>query len=251
MVDLAHAGPALAASFLASLVECVEALTIVLAVGAVRGWRPALAGAGLAVALLALLVAVFGPGLSLIPLALLQTAIGILLLLFGMRWLRKAVLRAGGVIALRDEAANYASEIGALRAAGAARRWDPIGIATAFKAVALEGVEVVFIVIAVGAAGGALVAATAGALAAALLVAAVGFMLHRPLARVPENALKFVVGIMLSSFGTFWIGEGYGVEWPGGDLSMLGLIVGYLTAAAVGVGMIRHARRGGAVTAAS
>ncbi len=251
MVDIAHAGPVLAASFLASLVECVEALTIVLAVGAVRGWRSALAGAGSAVAMLAFLVVVFGPALSLIPLGLLQTAIGILLLLFGMRWLRKALLRAGGVIALRDEAANYASEIGALRVAGAARRWDAIGVATAFKAVSLEGVEVVFIVIAVGAAGGALVPATAGALAAALLVTAVGFVVHRPLARVPENALKFAVGIMLSSFGTFWIGEGYGVAWPGGDLSMLGLIVGYLAAAAIGVGMIRHVRRRGALATAS
>src|SRR5215469_14886967 len=194
MIDIAHSGPVLAASFLASLVECVEALTVVLAVGAVRGWQPALTGTGMAGVLLALLVAIFGPGLSLIPLALLQIAIGILLLLFGMRWLRKAVLRAGGIIALRDEAANYASETETLRKeAGKVRGWDPIGVATSFKAVTLEGVEVVFIVIAVGAVGGGLVPATVGALAAAMLVAAIGLLLHRPLARVPENALKFAV----------------------------------------------------------
>jgi Ca2+/H+ antiporter, TMEM165/GDT1 family len=244
MIDLAHAGPALLASFLASSVECVEALTIVLAVGAVRGWRPALFGAGLALGLLAVLVAAFGAGLGLLPLALLQTGIGILLLLFGMRWLRKAVLRAGGIIALRDEAANYASETRALQSEPAeARGWDPIGIATSFKAVTLEGIEVVFIVIAVGAVGGALIPATVGALAAAVLVAAIGVLLHRPLARVPENALKFAVGVMLSSFGTFWIGEGYGVAWPGGDLSVLGLIAGYLAAALFCVAATRRIRR--------
>ncbi|HEV2099533.1 MAG TPA: hypothetical protein VGR45_11495 [Stellaceae bacterium] len=243
-MDIVHSGPAMLASFLASSVECVEALTIVLAVGAVRGWWPALVGAGLAATLLAVLVALFGAGLALIPLGLLQTAIGILLLLFGMRWLRKAVLRAGGIIALRDEAANYASETQTLRQElGKMRRWDPIGVATSFKAVTLEGIEVVFIVIAVGAAGSALVPATIGALTAAVLVAAIGLLLHRPLARVPENALKFAVGIMLSSFGTFWIGEGYGVEWPGGDASVLGLIAGFLAAALISVGTIRRIRR--------
>lgn len=252
MIDIAHSGPPLLAAFLASLVECVEALTIVLAVGAVRGWRPALTGAGLAAVLLAVLVAVFGPGLSLVPLALLQTAIGILLLLFGMRWLRKAVLRAGGVVALRDEAANYATEEGALRLAPrAVAGWDLIGIATSFKAVTLEGIEVVFIVIAVGAAGSALVPAAVGALAAALLVAAIGLLLHRPLARVPENALKFAVGVMLSSFGTFWIGEGYGVDWPGGDLSVLAMIGGFLAASLVSLWAVRRIRRPAALSPAS
>jgi Ca2+/H+ antiporter, TMEM165/GDT1 family len=252
MIDVAHSGPVLLASFLASSVECVEALTIVLAVGAVRGWRPALFGTGLAAALLAMLVVVFGAGLKLLPLASLQTAIGILLLLFGMRWLRKAVLRAGGVIALRDEAANYASETETLRGASrGVRGWDPIGIATSFKAVTLEGIEVVFIVIAVGAVGGALVPATVGALAAAIVVAAVGMLLHRPLARVPENTLKFAVGVMLSSFGTFWIGEGYGVQWPGGDLSVPGLIAGFLATALLSVGAIRRIRRPAALSPAA
>jgi len=251
MIDVAHSGPILLASFLASSVECVEALTIVLAVGAVRGWRPALFGAGLAVALLAVLVAVFGAELQLLPLASLQTAIGILLLLFGMRWLRKSVLRAGGVVALRDESANYASQTESLRGAPRETRgWDPLGIATSFKAVTLEGIEVVFIVIAVGTVGGALVPAAVGALAAAILVAAVGVVLHRPLARVPENMLKFAVGVMLSSFGTFWIGEGYGVQWPGGDLSVLGLIAGFLAIALFNVGAIRRIRRHAALSPA-
>jgi uncharacterized membrane protein len=249
MIDVVHSGPVLLASFLASSVECVEALTIVLAVGSVRGWRPALFGTGLAAALLMVLVAVFGAGLKLIPLASLQTVIGILLLLFGMRWLRKAVLRAGGVTALRDESANYASQTESLRGAPReARRWDPLGFATSFKAVSLEGIEVVFIVIAIGAVSGALVPATVGALAAAALVAAVGLVVHRPLARVPENALKFAVGVMLSSFGTFWIGEGYGVEWPGGDLSVLGLIAGFLAVALLNVGVIRRVRRQAALS---
>jgi Ca2+/H+ antiporter, TMEM165/GDT1 family len=252
MIDVAHSGPVLLASFLASSVECVEALTIVLAVGAVRGWRPALLGTGLAAALLAMLVVVFGAGLELLPLASLQTAIGILLLLFGMRWLRKAVLRAGGIIALRDEMANYASETNTLLGVSRHhRRWDPLGVATSFKAVTLEGIEVVFIVIAVGAVGGALVPATVGALAAAALVAAVGLLLHRPLARVPENTLKFAVGVMLSSFGTFWIGEGYGVQWPGGDLSVLGLIAGFLAVALLSVGAIRRIRRQAALSLAA
>jgi uncharacterized membrane protein len=249
MIEVMHSGPILLASFLASSVECVEALTVVLAVGAVRGWRPALFGTGLAATLLAALVAVFGAELELFPLASLQTVIGVLLLLFGMRWLRKAVLRAGGVIPLRNEMISYASETKILRGAPReARRWDPIGMATSFKAVTLEGIEVVFIVIAVGAVGGTLVPATVGALAAAVLVTAVGLVLHRPLARVPENALKFAVGIMLSSFGTFWIGEGYGVEWPGGDLSVLGLIAGFLAIALLSIGAIRRIRRQAALS---
>src|SRR3954465_7471606 len=151
----AHSGTTLLASFLASSVECVEALTIVLAVGIVRGWRPALAGAGAALALLAVLVAVLGPSLGLVPLAWLQIAIGVLLLLFGMRWLRKAVLRAGGIVPLHDEVAAFSSETRSLSSRITVARWDVIGLATSFKAVMLEGIEVVFIVIALGAVGNA------------------------------------------------------------------------------------------------
>jgi uncharacterized membrane protein len=249
--EMAHIAPVMAAAFLASLVEAVEALTIVLAVGVVRGWRPALAGAGIALALLAVLVAVFGPSLSLIPIAWLQIAIGVLLVLFGMRWLRKAVLRAAGAVPLHDEAAAYSSEIrGLQRRAGALAQWDVIGVATSFKAVMLEGIEVVFIVIALGTVGNVLVPASIGAIAAAILVSLIGLMLHRPLARVPENALKFAVGIMLSSFGTFWLGEGYGLSWPGSDLAILGLMAGFAATALLGLRMIRR-RHGGAAVVAS
>ena len=246
MIDT-HSGATLLASFLASSVECVEALTIVLAVGIIRGWRPALAGAGAALALLAVLVASLGPSLHLIPLGWLQIAIGTLLLLFGMRWLRKAVLRAAGIVPLHDEAAAFASETGALGGHGLTVRWDVIGIATSFKAVMLEGIEVVFIVIALGAVGNALVPASLGAIAAAARVALVGLMLHRPLVRVPENTLKFAVGIMLSAFGTYWLGEGYGLSWPGADLAILALIAGFTAAALLGLQLVRYRCRGAAV----
>src|SRR3954463_7703678 len=246
----ARSGTTVLASFLASSVECVEALTIVLAVGIVRGWRPALDGAGAALELLAVLVALLGPSLSLIPLALLQITIGILLLLFGMRWLRKAVLRAGGIVPLHDEAAAFANEARSLSNRGMIARWDVIGVVTSFKAVMLEGIEVVFIVIALGAVGNALVPASLGAVAAGVLVSLVGLMLHRPLARVPENTLKFAVGIMLSAFGTYWLGEGYGLSWPGSDFAIMALMTGFAVTALLGVYMIRHRRRGaGAVVA--
>ena len=246
MID-AHSSATLLASFLASSVECVDALTIVLAVGIVRGWRPALAGAVAALVLLTFLVAVLGPSLSLIPLNWLQIAIGILLVLFGMRWLRKAVLRAAGIIPLHDEAAAFSSETRALSSRVAIARWDVVGIATSFKAVMLEGIEVVFIVIALGAVGNALVPATLGAIAAAVLVSLIGLMLHRPLARVPENTIKFAVGIMLSAFGTYWLGEGYGLSWPGSDFAILTLMAGFAATALLGVYMIRHRCRGAAV----
>ena len=210
-----HAGPPMLAAFLASLVEFVEALTIVLAVGSVRGWRPALGGAALGVAALALLVAILGPALSLIPLRTLQLGIGVLLLLFGARWLRKAILRAAGRLPLHDETAAFAKETAALQGAA-----DLAAFMTAFKAVLLEGLEVVFIVIAVGATGDLLLPATLGAAAAFLVVLALGLVLHRPLARVPENTLKFAVGAMILSFGLFWTGEGLGLVWPGEDWSV-------------------------------
>src|SRR5579871_4910274 len=202
MIDWAHAGPVILASFLASLVEFVEALTIVLAVGVVRGWRPALIGTVAGAGLLTLLTLAFGPALQRIPLHVLQLVIGVLLLLFGMRWLRKAVLRAAGVLKLHDEAAAFEEETEMLRTEGAAPRekLDMVAVATAFKAVVLEGLEVVFIVIATGAVGkhgNMLIPASVGAAAAGLIVILLGLIVHRPLARVPENTLKFVVGILL------------------------------------------------------
>jgi uncharacterized membrane protein len=192
--------------------------------------------------MLALIVATLGPLLELVPLHLLQLAIGVLLLLFGLRWLRKAILRAAGIIALHDEAAAFATETAQLRAQESRdeARLDWLAGLASFKAVLLEGLEVVFIVIAVSAGRGLLIPASAGALAACLLVAGIGFAVHRPLARVPENALKFAVGVMLSAFGIFWTGEGLGVAWPGADLAIVAFAALFLL---VGLGAVALARR--------
>ena len=236
------------AAFLASLVEAVEALTIVLAVALVRGWRAAGLGAVAGLALLALIVVALGPLLGAVPLYLLQLAIGVLLLLFGMRWLRKATLRAAGVIAPHDEAAAFAKETAALR--DEERRHqahlDWLAGLASFKVVLLEGLEVVFIVIAVGAGGRLLVPASVAALAACVLVAAIGLLVHRLLARVPENTLKFAVGVMLSAFGLFWTGEGMRVAWPGGDLAIVVFIVLFL---ATGIAAVALLNRGKAAVA--
>ena len=241
-VSLFHIGPAMTAAFLASLVEAVEALTIVLAVATVRGWRPAGLGALAGLVLLVLIVAALGPLLDRVPLHLLQLAIGILLLMFGMRWLRKAILRSAGVIPLHDEAMAFAIETAELReqARRQQARLDWLAALASFKAVLLEGLEVVFIVIAVSAGRGLLVPASAGALAACLLVAGAGFAVHRPLARVPENTVKFAVGVMLSAFGVFWTGEGLGVAWPGADLAIVAFAALFL---AVGSAAVALARR--------
>ncbi|MGF7163274.1 putative membrane protein [Rhodoligotrophos appendicifer] len=222
--------PAVGSAFLASIVEVVEAFTIILAVATLRGWKPACLGTLAALGVLAVIVVGLGPLLDLVPLHGLQLFIGVLLLLFGHGWLRKAILRAAGVMALHDETAIFERE---RRQIGkeTARKTDSadwIAGITAFKAVLLEGLEVVFIVIAVGAGRGLLWPAAIGALVACLAVLVIGFAIHKPLARVPENTLKFAVGIMLSSFGVFWTGEGLGVSWPGSDLSLLGLVVIFL-----------------------
>ncbi|MEO8245437.1 MAG: COG4280 domain-containing protein [bacterium] len=213
------------AAFLGSFVEVVEAFTIVLAVGITRSWRPALQGAALALALLVVLVLIFGPLFALIPLHVLQFVVGVLLLLFGMRWLRKAILRSAGFIPLHDEAQAFAKETDLLKQQAMDKRADYLAMLTAFKAVLLEGVEVVFIVIAVGTAHGLTFYAGVGALAAVVLVIVIGALVHKPLTQVPENALKFVVGLMLTAFGIFWTGEGLGTEWPGADFMLLGLLV--------------------------
>jgi uncharacterized membrane protein len=228
--SLAHIGPAMTAAFLASLVEAVEALTIVLAVATVRGWRPAGLGALAGLTVLVLIVVALGPLLGYVPLRLLQFAIGVLLLLFGMRWLRKAILRSAGVIPLHDEAMTFATETAELReqARRNEARLNWLAALTSFKAVLLEGLEVVFIVIALSAGHGISWPASAGTLAACLLVAGAGLAVHQPLARVPENTLKFAVGVMLSAFGVFWTGEGLGVAWPGADLAIVAFAVLFL-----------------------
>jgi len=236
------AGPSVSAAFAASLVEVVEAFTIVLAVSTLRGWRPAVAGTIAALAILASLVLTLGSLLERVPLHLLQLVVGVLLLLFGMGWLRKAILRSIGVIPLHDEEAAFAAEKAHL--ANAAKRrhasLDWIAGMAAFKAVLLEGLEVIFIVIAVGAGRGLLRAAALGALAACIAVLAVGMIAHRPLSKVPENTLKFGVGVMLSAFGVFWTGEGLGVKWPGHDLILFAFAALFLTTGILAVTLLRR-----------
>ena len=222
MLTWSTAAPAIGSAFLASIVEVVEAFTIILAVATLRGWRPAILGTGAALGVLGAIVLALGPLLDRVPLHLLQLVIGVLLLLFGIGWLRKASLRAAGVIPLHDEDAIFASESANLGEEARRKKTslDWIAGITAFKAVLLEGLEVVFIVIAVGAGRGLLWPASLGALAACALVLTVGAFVHKPLSLVPENTLKFGVGVMLSAFGVFWTGEGLGVEWPGADLAL-------------------------------
>jgi Ca2+/H+ antiporter, TMEM165/GDT1 family len=244
MTDWIHTAPSALAAFLASLVEFVEALTIVLAVGTVRGWRSAWLGAGAGTILLAVLILAFGHALERIPLAILQLAIGVLLLLFGLRWLRKAALRATGVIPLHDETVAFASKSALLRINGQhtrrTSRLDALAIITSGKAVLIEGIEVVFIVIGVGTVGHTLAAATIGATAAGIVVVLLGLALRAPLARIPENTLKFTVGVLLSSFGTFWVGEGLQLTWPGSDLALPALAGGFLATAATAIALGRR-----------
>jgi len=235
------AATAVGSAFLASLVEVVEAFTIVLAVGTLRGWRPAAFGTVGALAVLGGLLVLLGPLLDRVPLHLLQLFIGILLLLFGMGWLRKAILRAAGIIPLHDEDAIFASEAAQLAESADRQRTSLEWIAglTAFKAVLLEGIEVVFIVIAVGAGRGLLWPAGLGAFAACLVILTIGVAIHRPLARVPENTLKFGVGVMLSAFGVFWTGEGLGIDWPGQDIALLAFAVLFLSVGITTATMLR------------
>jgi Ca2+/H+ antiporter, TMEM165/GDT1 family len=240
LVPWSVAAPAIGASFLASLVEVVEAFTIVLAVGTLRGWRPALIGTAAALGVLGLLVVLCGSLLELIPLWVLQLAIGVLLLLFGLGWLRKAILRSAGVLALHDEDAIFVAESAQLASGSGRGSLSWIAGLAAFKAVLLEGLEVVFIVIAVGAGRGLLMPAALGALAACLLILAIGILVRKPLAKVPENSLKFGVGVMLSAFGVFWTGEGLGVPWPGADLSLLGFVVIFLLTGLATAALVRR-----------
>lgn len=242
MMAWSTAAPALSAAFLASLVEAVEAFTIVLAVATLRGWRPAVLGATAGLAVLAGIVLLLGPLLDRLPITSLELAIGILLLLFGMGWLRKASLRAAGIIPLHDEDAIFASGAAQLGQRAQRQRRSLFWMAgiAALKAVLLEGLEVVFIVIAIGAGRGLLMPAALGALAACALVLAAEVIIHRPLSRVPENALKFGVGAMLSAFGVFWIGEGLGIAWPGQDWALLSFAALFLGAGLIGSALARR-----------
>jgi uncharacterized membrane protein len=204
----------------------VEALTIVLAAGFTRGWRSALAGLGAATLVLAVIVAALGPALTHIPINALRLAVGALLLVFGLQWLKKAILRASGYKELHDEDAAFARELEEARDAPRDERAgvDWYGFTLAFKGVLLEGLEVVFIVLTFGSAQGSIPLAALGAAAALVLVAGVGVAVRAPLARVPENAMKFAVGVMLTTFGIFWSVEGAGADWPGSDAALLGVL---------------------------
>jgi uncharacterized membrane protein len=241
-----------AAAFLASAVEFVEAFTIVLVIGVTINWRSAFAGVGLAVLTLAGIVAVFGAGLiHVIPINALRLAVGILLLLFGLKWLKKALLRYAGLKAIHDEEAIYEAQLEELKARGVAgtNRIDPFGVVTSFKSVLLEGLEVAFIVLTFGVQPGTpgsqsgMVVATLGAASALALVIAVGAIVRAPLQRIPENTLKFTVGIMLAGFGTFWGGEGLGIHWWGRDLCLVVIVGFYLALSAGLVAWLKRAPR--------
>jgi uncharacterized membrane protein len=215
-----------AASFLASSVEMVEALTIVLAVGVSREWRSTLVGVAAALVVLAGITLVLGPTLALIPIDLLRLVVGALLLVFGLQWLRKAILRASGYKAFHDEELIYQRELEEARSAHTEIRagMDWYAFTLSFKGVFLEGLEVIFIVLTFGASQGSVKLAALGAAAAVVLVGLVGIAVHRPLSRVPENSMKFVVGCLLTTFGAFWAGEGVGIAWPGDDAAILAVL---------------------------
>jgi uncharacterized membrane protein len=226
--------------FLACAVEAVEALTIVLAVGTTRSWSSALSGVGAATVALAVIVLALGPALTSLPIDALRVVIGGLLLVFGLQWLRKAILRASGLKAKHDELEIYAEEAEAARAAGLAGGFDGYSFTIAFKGVLLEGLEVAFIVLTFGANQHDVGLAGAAAGVAVLAVVLAGAAARAPLARVPENTMKFAVGVMLSSFGMFWGAEGAGASWPGGDAALLAVIPGVLL---VAIAMVWGLRR--------
>jgi uncharacterized membrane protein len=228
--------------FLACAVEAVEALTIVLAVGTTRSWSSALSGVGAAVLALAVLVAGLGPALTALPIGVLRLLVGGLLLIFGLQWLRKAILRAAGLKPKHDESEAFREETGAARAAGSTGpRLDGYSFAIAFKGVLLEGLEVAFIVLSFGGNQNNIGLASAAAGAAVALVVLAGVVVRGPLARVPENGLKFAVGVLLSSFGMFWGTEGAGASWPGGDAALLVIVPGM---ALISLALVRLLRAG-------
>ncbi len=232
------------AAFLASAVEMVEALTIVLAVGVTRGWRSTLVGVGAATVALAAIVAALGPALHRVPIDALRLAVGFLLLAFGLQWLRKAILRASGFKALHDEDEIYLRERDEASRAGRDVRagLDWSAFVLSFKGVFLEGLEVAFIVITFGSTQHDVPLAAAAAGSALVLVAVAGAVARAPLSRVPENTLKFAVGIMLTTFGIFWGAEGTGVDWPGGEVALLG-VLGFVALSSLGlVQLLRHQR---------
>jgi uncharacterized membrane protein len=227
--------------FLACAVEAVEALTIVLAVGITRSWSSALEGVGAAVAALAVLVALLGTALTSLPIDVLRLVVGTLLLVFGLQWLRKAVLRSAGLKALHDEEAAFEAEMGAARGVGRpSGSFDGYSFTIAFKGVLLEGLEVAFIALTFGANQHRVGLAAVAAGAAVVVVALAGVAARAPLARVPENTMKYGVGVMLTSFGMFWGAEGAGASWPGNDAALLAIVPGVLLASAALTAWLRR-----------
>jgi len=236
----------IASVFLACAVEAVEALTIVLAAGTTRNWRSALQGVAAGVVVLAVIVAALGPALTLIPINALRLIVGTLLLVFGLQWLRKAVLRASGFKDLHDEEAIYARQVAAAEKVTSERRFaitDWYAFTISFKGVLLEGLEVAFIVVTFGANQGDIPLAVLGAALAIIAVVGAGIAVRAPLARVPENTMKFAVGTMLTSFGAFWSAEGAGAHWPGRDAALLGVVAFVLVSAVGAVTVLRRVRR--------
>ncbi len=253
-MDLGQLASAALPSFVASAVEFVEATTIVLAVGVTRGWKAPLYGTIAAAVTLAVIIALLGVTIvTVVPAHFLKAFVGALLLLFGLRWLRKAILRFAGIVALHDEERIYLKEVAELRAQGLSRAgFDRIGFLVAYKAVLLEGTEVAFIVIAFGAGGPvALNHAVVGAIAAGIFTVALGVALRKPLTMVPENWMKFGVGAILSAFGVFWFAEGLGTQWPGDALSLPVLLGIFLAVSWVAVQMLRSMLPEGAEVAAT
>jgi uncharacterized membrane protein len=239
-----------AASFLASSVEMVEALTIVLAVGVSREWRSTLVGVVSALIVLAGITLVLGPTLALIPIDALRVVVGALLLVFGLQWLRKAILRASGYKALHDETLIYQRELEEARSARTEIRagMDWYAFTLSFKGVFLEGLEVIFIVLTFGASQGSVALAAIGAAAAVILVGIIGIAVHQPLSRVPENSMKFVVGCLLTTFGAFWAGEGVGIAWPGEDVAILGILAFVFVLGLLGVAVLQRSKAAEATT---
>ncbi len=237
---MGSAGWGFGAAFLGAAVESVEALTIVLAVGVTRGWRATLQGALLALVVLAALVITFGQLLTThVPQSVLKSVIGTLILLFGLRWLQKAILRSAGLVPMSDENVRFATTSHGVGVAARLAGVDWVAFAVSFKGVFLEGLEVAFIVFAVGASSGELGPATAGGLSAMVVVTILGVVLRRPLTRVPENTIKHAVGVLLASLGTFWVAEGFGVQWPLDAVSVFALVVLYTLAARLAIAMSR------------
>jgi uncharacterized membrane protein len=231
-------------SFLASTVEMVEALTIVLAAGVTRGWRSSLIGVAAGLGVLAVIVAALGPALTVIPIDALRLVVGALLLTFGLQWLRKAILRASGYKALHDEAAIFERQRAAALASGSEIRagLDWYAFTLCFKGVLLEGLEVAFIVVTFGASANNIWLAAVGAAAALVIVLIAGVAVHAPLSRVPENTLKFAVGLLLTTFGTFWSAEGAGATWPASDGAIIGILAVYALASLIFVRVLERQR---------